>query len=308
MADFGVSRIAATYAGGQVSFSRFTATSAASVPVGAQVTSADGTQVFEVIADSTQSTYSGTAGAYIISAGVPSADVTVQAGSAGPGGNVGAGLVSILSTPISGIDFVTNVAAMVGGTSAESDSSLRARFQAFIGTRAQATPSAIGYAVSSTPNVASYTITQNQDYGYPYPSDPGSFYVVIDDGSGAPPGILVSAVAANVAAVAGCGIRSSAFAATTQSAVIAMVLTPAAGYVGAVVAPQVQNAVIVYVNGLPLGTTVLSIAGVSAVAVGVSGVGSIAAVTVNGVPSDLTLSAVMANRQVIRTSSVTVSY
>jgi uncharacterized phage protein gp47/JayE len=232
--------------------------------------------------------------------------VTVQNTVAGTAGNAGIGLISILSTPISGIDYVTNTVAMAGGTAAESDAALRTRFQAFIGTRAQATTGAVGYAVSSTPGVVSYTITQNQDYASPYAYDPGSFYVVVDDGSGDPPAALVTTVAGNVAAVAGCGIRSAVFGALNAPVAIAMTLTVATGYNNSGVAPSVQSAVTTYVSSLPLGTTTLSIAGVSAIAVGVTGVGSIAGVTINGASADFSLTSAVSNQKVIRAASVTV--
>ena len=300
MADFGVARISGTYAEGQITFSRYTPTSSASIPLGATVISGDGTQTYAVIADTTQSLYSATASAYILPAGQSTGNVTVQNTVAGPGGNVAAGLVSQLGGSISGIDYVVNASPMAGGASAESDAALRARFQTYIGTRAQATVAAIGYAVSSTPDVVSYNITQNYDYSGAY--DPGSFYVVIDDGSGNPPGSLITSVQTAVAAVCGCGIRSAVYGATSETANVVMTMVAASGYTHSVVAPGVQTTVATYINSLALGAT-LSYAGVSAAAVGVPGVGSITGLTINGGTSDLAAT----SKQVIRSGTVTVN-
>jgi hypothetical protein len=51
--DFGMTRLGASGALGSVTFSRFTATAQAVIPIGQQVQTADGTQTFQVIVDPT---------------------------------------------------------------------------------------------------------------------------------------------------------------------------------------------------------------------------------------------------------------
>src|SRR5581483_10551192 len=60
VADYGVTRLPAVAATGQVTFARFTATQQAVVPVGATVQTSDGTQTFAVTIDTTNSAYNAT--------------------------------------------------------------------------------------------------------------------------------------------------------------------------------------------------------------------------------------------------------
>lgn len=64
-----------------------------------------------------------------IPAGVVSIDVPVQAVSPGPAGNLGAGSLTRLTSPVMGVLSVTNVNPLSGGTTAETDSELRARWK-----------------------------------------------------------------------------------------------------------------------------------------------------------------------------------
>jgi len=298
--DFGMTRVPGAAATAVMTFGRYTATNQALVPINAQVTSADGTQFYLVIADTTQPTYNAVLGAYLLPAGTATATVTVQNTVVGTAGNVAAGLINVLSTPISGIDYVTNPNPAGGGVAAETDAALRARFVLFINNRSLATASAVGYAVTSVAGVVSYTITQNYDYSGAY--DPGSFYVVVDDGSGDPSGTLVQSVLTAIQAVAGAGIRTAAFGATSISVSVSMTMTPTGGYTHAAVVPVVQAAVDAYINGLGLGTT-CSYVGCAAAAQAATGVATITNFLLNGGTSDITAN----SKQVVRASTVTVS-
>lgn len=128
-ADFGFMREGATYSTGPVTFSRFTATYPAVIPVGSTVTTTDGTQSFLVLADTT---YSASLGGYVVAAGVASVTVTVQAVTAGSAGNVSAGSISVISGGIQYIDTVTNTNAFTNGSDAETDDNARARFRLWI--------------------------------------------------------------------------------------------------------------------------------------------------------------------------------
>jgi uncharacterized phage protein gp47/JayE len=301
MADFTLTRIAATRAAGQVTFSRYTPSQAATIPIGTSVATGDGSQSFTVIADPSQPTWSASANAYVVPIGTSSAAVTVQAVTAGTAGNVAAGQISLLSTPISGIDTVSNLTAMGGGVSAETDSAFRTRFANFINTRSLSTPAAIGYAVSTVPGVVSYSLTQNFDLGGTY--DPGSLYVVVDDGSGDPPASLLSSVSTAVDSTVGCGIRFSVFPPALVSATVTMTLTTQSGYNHATIAASVQAAITAYINTLPVGGT-LSFNRLSQVAFDTSaGISNVNNLALNGGTTDL----VATSQQVIRTGSVSVS-
>ena len=117
---FGMSRFPAARASGTVTFTRGTSTDVISVPINAQVTTADGLLVFQTLA------------AAILDVGAISATVPAQAVTAGPAGNVAAGTLTLLQTPVSEINAVTNVQAMSGGANQETDSQLQARWKATV--------------------------------------------------------------------------------------------------------------------------------------------------------------------------------
>lgn len=115
---FGMTRYPALRSTGVVTFARGTATDVVTIPVGAQVGSADGTVVVQTLT------------AAILNPAGLSASVPVQSVTAGPGGNAAAGTVTQILTPVSEITSVTNVNALSGGTNQETDSQLQARFSA----------------------------------------------------------------------------------------------------------------------------------------------------------------------------------
>lgn len=158
VADFGVSRLPATYATGQVTLTRFTATRQAVVPVGAAVQTGDGTQQYAVVADTTNPAYSATLGGYVLAAGAPSVSVPVAAVVAGAAGN------SVIAGPISGVDTVTNGASFANGADAESDPASRTRFIAYIRRLSKATEDAVGYAITSLKQGVTYSPVENQTY------------------------------------------------------------------------------------------------------------------------------------------------
>ena len=149
VSDFGMTRLPAQPASTTLAFSRITTGLAASIPVGAQVKTADGTQTFSVSADSTNTAFNVTTSSYSVAAGVSSVSVPAVATIAGSAGNVQAGAISLLATAMPGIDAVTNPVSAAGGLNAESDAALRTRFSNFIDSRSRATPAAIAFGIQS---------------------------------------------------------------------------------------------------------------------------------------------------------------
>lgn len=310
MADFGLTRLPAVAASGQVTFSRFNPASAASIAVGTQVESSDGTQVFQVIADTTNPNYSASANAYTVAANTASVNVTVQAvvadangnatASAGTGGNVAAGALNTLSSPIVGIDTVTNASAFTNGVNVESDPAFRTRFQNYLAGLGEGTTTAITNAIASLQSNLTSDLTENLDYSGT--TDNGYFYAVVDDGSGSPPSQLLTNAAAAVNATRACGIRYGVFGPSVVTATISMTITTASGYTHATVVAAVVAAVTAYVNSLGVGVT-LPYLQLAAVAFGVSGVTNVSSLTLNSGTSDLTATA----KQVIKAGTVTVT-
>jgi len=299
MADYGVSRLAATSATGQVTFARFSPTLAALIPLGALVQTADGTQTFAVVADASQAAYSASQGGYVVAAGTASVIATVQAQTTGTGGNVQAGTVTVLATGISGIDTVTNANPFTNALAAESDGALRTRFVSYISSLSKATKIALGNAISSVQQGLSYTLVEELDY--PGTGDIGFFYVVVDDGSGSPPTALLNSVAAAIELVRPLGIRYGVFGPTVVTAALAMTLTTASGYSHSAVVAAVTTALQTTINSLPLGTS-LPYTQLAAIAYGVAGVVNVTGMSINGGTADLTAT----SQQVVKTSTIAV--
>lgn len=300
VADYGMTRLAATYASGQVTFSRFTATQQVVVPIGAAVQTRDGSQQYSVVVDATNPAYNAGLGGYVMAAGVASVTVPVIATVAGAAGNVIAGSVTTITGAIAGVDTVTNAAGFVNGADAESDPALRTRFIAYVRSLSKATKDAVGYAITSLQQGVTYSLVENETYAGSVQM--GYFYVVVDDGTGAPTGKFLSTVYNAVDAVRPLTVSFGVFAPVVVNAAVVMTVTIAAGYDAAATRTLVSNAVKAYINSLSLGQP-LRYSRLAQIAYDASpGVTNVTGVTLNGGTSDLTATA----KQVIKWSSVTV--
>lgn len=299
VADFGVSRLNATTAVGAVTFARFTNTAQAVVPIGATVQTTDGTQSYFVTLDTTNPAYTAVLGGYVIPAAVSSVNVPVAATVAGAAGNASAGQISLLGGAISGVDTVTNAAAFTGGADAESDAALRARFIGYISSLSKATKGAILFAVSNVQAGLFTNMVENQTLGGV--SQPGFFYVVVDDGSGAPSSSLITSVYLAVDAVRPATVSFAVFGPTVVLNNVAMTVTTAAGYVHSAVTAQVVAAVQAYINSLTFNQT-LTYTRLIQVAYDASpAVINVSALTINGATSDV----ISTGSQLLRAGTVT---
>ncbi|MFC6519762.1 baseplate J/gp47 family protein [Undibacterium arcticum] len=301
MLDFGVTRLAAVAASGQVTFARFTSTAQAVVPVGATVLSADGTQSYTALLDTTNAAYSASLGGYVLAAGVSSINVTVTAVTAGIAANAVIGQISLLNQPISGVDTVTNAASFTNGVDPESDAALRARFITYIASLSKATKTAVGNAITSLKQGVTYSLTENLTYGGAVQN--GYFFVVIDDGTGTPPGSLLSSASNAIDAVRPVTSTFGVFAPVVVTANIAMTITTAAGYDHTATATLVTTALRNYVNALTLGQT-LTFSRLTQIAYDASpGVTNVTGVTLNSATADVAATAL----QVIKAGTVSVA-
>jgi uncharacterized phage protein gp47/JayE len=300
MADYGVFREVAVASTGQLTFSRFTATQQALVPVGATVQTSDGTETFAVTIDTTNSAYSATLSGYVIAINTSSVSVPVQAQTAGSGGNIQSNTLTVITTPIPGVDTATNSSAFANGLDAETDVALRIRFVLFLASLSKATKTAIGYAITSVQQGLDYTITENADYDGTV--DYGFFWVTVDDGSGTPSDSLLANVSAAIEATRGLTIRYAVYAPIVETANVAMVTTSAAGFVHADVVNAVIAALSAFIGTLKLETP-LPYTQLAAIAYGVPGVTNVSSVTLNSGTSDLGASA----KQIIKPGTISVS-
>jgi uncharacterized phage protein gp47/JayE len=299
MADYGLTRLPAVAATGNVTFSRFTATNPATLPVGARVQTGDGTQIFEVVADATNPAFTGEG--YTLAAGVKSLAVKVQAAAAGAGNNVVAGAINTLATAVSGIDTVSNAAAFANGSNAESDEAFRARFTAYVASLSKGTAAAVDYAIASLQIGLSHRLVENQTYGGA--TDYGYFYVVVDDGTGTPGSTLLGNVASAIERVRPVTSRFGVFAPIVIPVTVNLVATIAPGYDVTATKAVVQSIIANYINGIGLGQS-LSYTRLLQVAYNASpGVQNISSLLVSGATSDV----VATPRQAIKAAAVVVS-
>ncbi len=296
VADFGLTRLAAVAATGAVTFSRTTTTQQATIPAGTQIQTADGTQTFTVIADTTQAAWNATANAYIIPIGTGSITATVQAVNAGVQGNVLANTVTVMSQPIQGVQTVTNASPFTNGVDAETDTALKARFALYISGLRAGIKAAVASAIANLQQGIQYSLTENQTYGGV--TQNGYFYVVINPSTSA----LLTSVYSAVDAVRPLGSTFGVFAATTVTANISMTATPAAGYTHAQIVTSITAAVQAFILTLGLGKP-LYWSQLYAVAYGVAGVQEVTVMTINGGTADLVATA----QQVVTAGTVTVN-
>jgi len=305
-ADFGFTRLAANASSGQETFSRYTPTNQAVIPVGttATVQSADGSVQFAVIADTTNSAYDATQAAYVIPAGPASVNVTVQCLTAGAAGNVAAAAISDLVVSISGVDYVTNANAFTNGYDAETDAAARTRFILYLAGLSKATLAAIGAAILSVKQGLTYKIIENQTFSGT--SQTGLLTVVVDDGTGAPSSDVKNSVASAVESTRAAGITYGVYGPTLLSAIVVMNITTSTATdapAHSTVTATVQAAILAYINSLAMGSS-LKYSYLATIAYGASSyVTNVTSWTLNGGTADLTASGV----QEIKTTSVTVS-
>lgn len=300
LTDYGFTRLPAVAATGQVTFSRFTSTQQAVVPIGAGLQTADGTQAFTVTIDTTNSAYNATLGGYVLPANTTSVSVPVQAAAAGAGGNVLSATISVITTPIPGVDTVTNASAFTNGINAESDTAARLRFVAYLASLSKATKTAIGYAVTSVQQGLNYTLTENLNYNGS--TNVGYFYVVVDDGTGHPSTPLLNNVGSAIDAVRPMCSTFGVFAPTVVTANVTMVLTSAAGFNHASVVAAVTAALQNAINGLTLGTS-LPYTQLASIAYDVPGVTNATGILLNSGTADLAAT----NQQKILAGTMTIS-
>lgn len=299
MSDFGLTRSAANPARGQVTLSRFTPGLPALVPVGATVKTADGAWTYAVTDNGIG--LDDVLGGYSVVAGQTSITLPVVALAAGAGGNAAAGTVTLLSSSIPGIDTVTNAAGLVGGTEAETDAALRARFTAYIASLPRGVPQAIDYAVSQVQAGLTWAVLEQQRPDGT--AAPATFTVIVDDGSGAPPADLIARVAAAVEQYRALGVSFAVVAPVLMPADVDMKITTLLQTDHAAAVAAVAKALTAYINAVPLGSG-LSYNRLAQVALTASPlVEDVTSFTVNGG----TASIAAAPRQAVRARTIAVA-
>jgi len=300
MADFSLTRLPATSAIGIVTFSRYTTGVTTTIPVNSIVRVAQGLQTFSVTAETSNPAWNGSSG-YTLLAENTGVNVPVIATKSGSAGNVLAGAIGLLASPIPGVDTVTNAIPTTGGMDPELDAAFRSRFHLYINSRSLATELAILSSIANLQQGLRYAVLENQTVsGLP---EIGNFCAIVDDGSGNPPATLLSAAQAAVNAVRPIGSTFTASGPLVIQAAVMVVLATNNPLTHASVTVEVQQNIVAWIVGLPIGA-VLAISKLEAIAHDTDpSVVSVTSALINDSPKDL----VAPDNGVIIISSVTVS-
>jgi uncharacterized phage protein gp47/JayE len=199
MADFSLTRLPAVAASGIATFARFSGSSSAFVASGTVVKTQDGSVSFAVTIDLSNPAWQPSLTAYALSPGVMSLDLPIIGLISGQSGNVLANTISVLASPVSGIDTINNAAPTSGGEDPESDAAFRTRFANFFAARSRATLDAVGYAISLVGSNLSYVIQENSDAAGRFCL--GNMLVVVDDGTGSLTDALFNSLTVAIQAV-----------------------------------------------------------------------------------------------------------
>ena len=262
--DFSLTRLPGAQAAGIVTFSRYSAGIPALIALGTTVRTPDGTQTFTVVQDVNNPAWNGIDG-YVCGASTFSVDIPVVALTFGLVGNVVAGAISLLATPLVGIDTVQNQQALAGGLDPESDPALRGRFTTYINSRSLSTPGALMTAALSVRQGLRVAILENQDRSGQLQA--GSFVVIADDGTGFPPSFLIGQIAAAIEPVRPIGSVYSVSGPIAVMVSVQMVveITNASS---SAIKTAIQLALLTWIQQLPIGG-VLSISKLEAIAHGI---------------------------------------
>ncbi len=152
------------------------------VASGTIVKTQDGSVSFAVTVDQSNPAWQPSLSAYSLSPGVMSLDLPIRALVAGLSGNALSNTITVLASPVPGIDTINNAAPTSGGEAPETDAAFRVRFANFFAARSRATLDAVGYAISLVGSNLDYVILENADAARNLCL--GNMLVVVNDGTG----------------------------------------------------------------------------------------------------------------------------
>lgn len=301
MADYGLSREAAMPALGDVTFSRFSSSGEASVPLGSRVETLDGSQSYLVTLDTANTAWNGARQAYVMTPGVASVTVPVSGETPGAAGNAAAGAVSVIASSIPGVDTVVNAASFFSGSDPENDVAFRARFQLFIASLSRATKSAIAYAIASLEQNLTHVLVENETYDGA--ERRGHFYVIINDGTGTPTSETLDLVSAAIEEVRPVGITFGVFAPEIVDVDVALTIHLEQGADAVAVRAAVLLAIELHIDALGMGGAV-RLTRIAQVAYSAStSIYNITGIGLNGATADVVANA----KQLPRADVITVS-
>jgi hypothetical protein len=290
MADFNFLRLPGVQADGIVTYARVVDIAQAVIPIGATFQTQDGKFVYAVTLDTSNAAYNATLGGYVIGASVASINVPAQSTIVGIAGDLNSTIQLQMTSAVPGVDTVAYSSGFSNGVDVESDANFRTRFPLYLASLASADLAAIADAIINVQQGLSYEIVENKDHPG-LGTDNGSFFVVIDDGSGSPSSDLLMRVSDAVMAVRACGVRfQGAYAPSIVAPTIALNIRVASGFNSGSVTQTVLAAIVVAVNATPVGIGTLFVSDIEKAALAVAGCEAVQpGTTIDGTAADLVL-------------------
>jgi uncharacterized phage protein gp47/JayE len=301
MADWFFVRFGATAATGQATFSRSTPTLQAVAPVGQLISNGPGGLQFIVTTDAGNPAYSALLGGYVLAPATLSVTVPIAAVSPGAAGNVLANTITSFVSPISGVDSVTNAAALTNGAEAEADDAFRARFKLYISSLRLGTVAAIKAAVLATRQGIQVVVIENK--AADLTTDNGMVTLVIDDGTGNPSDDIVNAAGLAVDATRAAGIRFGVIKPVVTVVTITLTVVSQDSGKHAADTAAARAAIMAYINSLPVGVSLIWARLYQLAFDATANIIGVNTILVNGATADITVTA----KGVVKTTSVTVS-
>jgi hypothetical protein len=281
--DYGLTRLPAVAASGQVTFTRYANSQPVLIAPGSEVSTTDGLNAYTVQTDTGNSYWNAGMSGYLMPSGLLSITLPIIATVAGAGSNVAANTITSINDGIA-VNQVTNTLALTNGVNAESDDELKARFANYINTRSQATQAAVEYAITTVQQNLSYQIAENVAAdGSP---NAGSFEVFLDDGTGTPPSTLIANVSNAISVVKPLGIRFAVVPCIVVPAVVTMTVYPLPGYAKTDIVGPAIEAIEAYVNSLGVGNS-LAASNLNFVVMSLEGVAKTESLLLNGSNVDI---------------------
>ncbi|MBO9539689.1 baseplate J/gp47 family protein [bacterium] len=286
--DFDFPRLPATYDVGQATFSRFTANgSSPTVPVGATIQSNAGQIAYAVLADPSNPDYDEALAGYPLPPDGTTVTATIQAVEPGSLSNVIAGILTVLTSAIPGVDEVVNLQPINNARDAETDTAYRARFVQFLNSLSKATAGAIDAAIEKVQQGLSWVKLENQTPdGAPRP---GFFSVVAEDGSGALPTVTHDAISAAVEDVRPFTVGFGVFAPSIVEVSVSMTALLASNADEEKVRSNIRNAIASYLLGRGISGTVYFSRVVQLAIDASPDVIAVENVSLNGAPADVVI-------------------
>lgn len=267
MIDWGITRNGSIPSEGTLDFSRtvFTATSPEIfIPANDVVetivqTGLDQIQ-FKVKSAPGHADYDEVRGGYILPEGAGSVNVPSVAVLPGVAGNVAANTINEITGAVPGIELVNNPGPFTGGAEEESDTDFRERFVLYLASLRRATKEALRYSVLELRQGLDVQVVGNEEYvsaatevGNPINARPGSFYAVVDDGSGAPDQDLLDAASVALEANRAFTVVHQVFAPAIEATNVVMEVTVSKGTNQTLMEDQVRSSIDAHMQGLKLG-------------------------------------------------------